>query len=275
VGQQLLEQLTTFAQQAQFQGQHAVASNLFWNGNYGVEAWTSLPQREFGRFLDWFVFDYRLEGSRKRVIDLFPEHRPGFLPDVVQGLKVWGESTLSLHRIERVEPDGSLRLYDVLQEMQAETLGGSQSLPGQSGDLILGRVLQWDVPHLSWGAILLPRDHEAGIVGFMRHAFRQHQDRAPEAGWPHFLSRLGYLMNHHLLRLGAEAAVGKRKDRHHDARDTVLRLREAEKRLAERVAAQAESLRKQVEQNAPNTDHPVRRTSGGIALPEHVRYEDD
>ena len=273
--QKALEQLSAFAQQSQSQAQYAVASNLFWNGNYGIEAWNSLARDELGRFLDWFAFDYRLEGSRKRTIDVFLEERPGLLPDELQMLRAWSKSFLSLYRIELVRPEGRLRLRDVLQVVEVEATDHRLSRMGQAGDLILGRLLQSDVSHLSWGAILLPGDCEAGFADFVRGAFRRYQDRTPEASWPDFLSLHGYVLNHHLLRMSAEAGASEHSGRHYDAWDTVTKLRQAEKRLAERVAVEAEKQRKKVVPEMKNSGELLRQTSGGIVLPRHVQYEDD
>ena len=68
-----LDKLITFAQRPALSTQLVAAFNLFWNGSYGVEGWNALDRDEIGRFLDWYVHDYRLERSRERIVDLFME----------------------------------------------------------------------------------------------------------------------------------------------------------------------------------------------------------
>ena len=69
--QATLEKLLAFAQRPTFTAQITVAFNLFWNGTYGLSALRMIDQGESARFLDWYMFDYRLEGGSQRIIDLF------------------------------------------------------------------------------------------------------------------------------------------------------------------------------------------------------------
>jgi len=160
---------------------------------------------------------------------------------------------------------------------------GRLSLPG---DLILGRILLSSVPpHFSWAAVLLPAEIERDLVSFVTYGYKQYQETHSAAAWPDFLSEAGYMFNHCMLKLAAEA--GKTRDTnaakntgwsankaYYDAFRTVEKLREAEKRLREQAAKKAEELRRAApaSRTAEEREEALRQTRGGILLPGHVHY---
>lgn len=275
--QETLDKLLAFAQRPDLQPQYPVAFNLFWNGAYGMVGVSALDREEVGRFLDWYLHDYRLEGSSKRLIDLFAEEADSRLPAAErERVRAWQSSYLSLYRIAGATEDGSLSLVDVLQGEKATVWHVGLARLGVTGDLVLGRILRSSLPfHFSWAAILLPADMEGELVSFVTHGYRQYQETHSAASWPDFLSNSGYLFNHSLLKSAAEA--GRSSTRHankayYDASRTVEKLREAEKQLRERAAKKAEELRKAEKPATEEKLNPLRQTKGGILLPDHVRY---
>jgi hypothetical protein len=270
-----VEKLLAFAQRPTYQRQLSVAFDLFWNGRYGVEGWNLLDQGEISRFLDWYMQDYRLEQSRKRIIDLFLEEMgTALLPDELERVRIWSDSYISLYRITNVQPD-RISLLDVFQDTEETTVGDSLGQLGLAGDLLLGRLLHTSQPaHFSWAAILLPAAVEVDLVSPLMRAYEQHRERYVEASWPSFLSQSAYLLNHQLLRLGAET-VGAKKSRaqYYDATDTVEQLREAERRLREKAERRAEELEREQGQQDEEEEVSLRKTRGGILLPGHVEYK--
>jgi len=280
--QATLERLTGFAQRPEFRTQFVVASNLFWNGNYGVEGISALGREELGRFLDWFVFDYRLEEVKKRIIELFVEEAGPRLPRREFGwVRTWSESYASVYRIGARSQDGSLVLTDVAQAIDEHVLDEGLSRLGLGGDLILGRLLRSSQPpHFSWAAILLPADYEAELAARARTSYRQYEEMAAQATWPEFLSNQGYILNHHILRIAARAgAKDATYGAYYNARDTVTAFGEAEKRLQERTTAevakrQAAKRQREDHRVKPRSEESLRKTRGGILLPGHVEYGD-
>jgi hypothetical protein len=271
-----LDKLIIFAQRPALSAQLVVAFNMFWNGNYGIEGWNALDRDEIGRFLDWYVQDYRLEQSRKRVIDLFIEEMGSkLLAGELDRVRSWSDSYMSAYRIAGPAEQGLLPVADVFQGTE-ESVGddglGQLSLPG---DLVVGRVLHSSTPpHFSWAAILLPAAMEAELVAFIIKAHGQYQEAHAQASWPGFLSDAGYMFNHHLLLSAAEEAGGRRAaGAYYDASGTVGKLREAERRLRERAAREAEERRKEEQPPAQEEVEPMRQTQGGILLPGHVQYK--
>jgi hypothetical protein len=271
-----LDKLLDFGQRPEFRAQLAVASNLFWNGNYGMEGLNALPRDEAGRFLDWYWCDYRLEETRKRIIDLFLEESG---PQVPAGererLAHWQDSHLSLYRIAEPPDEGLLNVTDVLQETKATARDDGLGRLGLPGDLLLGRLLFSSEPaHLSWAAILLPAAMETGLSSFMRQAYAQHQTTHLQATWAEFLSDFGYLFNHYLLRAAAEAgAVRLARGAYYDASETMAKLAEVEKALRERKAKEATKRLQEEQRRTKEEPEPLRQTRGGILLPGHVQYK--
>lgn len=270
-----VEKLLAFAQRPAYQRQLSVAFDLFWNGRYGVEGWNLLEQREISRFLDWYIQDYRLEQSKKRVIDLFLEEMGAtLLPDELERVRVWSKSYISLYRITSVQPD-VISLLDVFQGTEETSGGDSLGQLGLVGDLLLGRLLFTSQPaHFSWAAIVLPAAVEPDLVSPMTRAYQQYRERYVEASWLDFLSNSAYLLNHQLLRLGAQTAgTEKGHAQYYDASDAVEKLREAERRLREKAEQRAEELQREQEQPEEDEEMPLRKTRGGILLPGSVEYK--
>jgi hypothetical protein len=286
--QATLDKLLAFAQRPEWNPQYGVAFNLFWNGTYGMVGLNALDREEVGRFLDWYLYDYRLEGSAKRLIDLFAEEAESRLwATETERVRAWQSSYLSLYRLTTPAEDGSLPVVDALQGERATVWHsgfGSLSLPG---DLILGRVLRSSVPpHFSWAAILLPAEMENDLVSFVTNGYRQYEETHSAASWPDFLSNSGYMFNHCLLKSAAEAGKSRYTNpakntgwstnkAYYDAFPTVVKLREAEKQLREQAAKKAEELRKAepaLRQTAER-EESLRQTQGGILLPGYVHYK--
>jgi len=274
--QVILDKLIAFAQRPALRAQLAVAFNLFWNGNYGVEGWNALDRVEIGRFLDWYVHDYRLEQSRERIIDLFVEEMGSrLLPRELEHVRAWSDSYISAYRMTAPTEQRLLSVVDVFQGT-GETMGddglGRLGLPG---DLIVGRVLRSSTPpHFSWAAILLPAALEAELSSFLVTAYEQYQEIHAHTSWPDFLSNSGYMFNHYLLRAAAEATGARRiVGVYYDASGASEKLREAEKRLRERAAREAEERRGEEQRPEEEQGPPLRQTRGGILLPGHIQYK--
>ncbi len=271
-----LDKLLAFAQRPVMIPQYPVAFNLFWNGTYGVEGLHALDRDEVGRFLDWYMYDYRLEGSVKRLIDVFAEEMASqLLADERERVRAWQNSYLSLYRITSPAGEGSLPVVDVLQGEQTVVLDSGLGRLSVPGDLVVGRILRSSVPpHFSWAAILLPAEQEAGLAYFVTLGYRQHWEMHSTASWPEFLSEFGYLFNHYLLKSAAEAGKTRYSGRaYYDAFRTVEKLRDAEKRLREMAAKRAAELRKAEQPATEDKADALRQTKGGILLPGHVHYK--
>lgn len=274
--QLVLDKLVDFAQQPEFSDQFPVAFNLFWNGNYGQDALDTLPRHEVSRFLEWYMYDYRLERQRRRIIDLFIEElEPELLPAERECVRVWQNSYLSLYRITGPVEGETIPVVDVLQEVPKRILGDGVSLRGLRGDLILGRLLRSSTtPHFSWAAILLPATMEEGFSTFVKEGYKQYQEIHPQAPWPEFLSHYGYMFNHYLLRSAAVTGKAQYASKvYYDPYETLERLREAEQRQQERVTLQAEKQWGDTVPPEEETGEPLRQTKGGILLPGYVHYK--
>jgi len=235
-------------------------------------------REEVGRFLDWYLYDYRLEGSAQRLINLYAaEAESRLLVPERERVRSWQSSYLSLYRITGPAEGSTLPVADVLQgeQMVVQDSGlGRLSLPG---DLILGRILHSSVPpHFSWAAILLPAEVETELVQFVAHGYKQYQETHSAASWPDFLSNSGYIFNHCMLQSAAEAGQARHTGKaYYDAFRTVTNLRQAEKQLRERAVKKAEELRKaeSTSRVAEEKGEPLHQTKGGILLPGHVHYK--
>lgn len=273
--QETLDKLLAFAQRPEFTAQIMVAFNLFWNGTYGLPTLRLIDQGESARFLDWYIFDYRLEGSSARIIDLFADQTAVHLSIIEQErVAAWRDSCISLHRIAAQAQQSVLKIEDLLQDKALEVIDTGFGHLGLPGDLILGRVLRSSTPpHLSWAAVLLPASVAEPLTSFAREGYQQYCEMHASASWSEFLSTSGYIFNHYLLKAAAEAGHS-RTDKHgyYDAFPTMTRLHKAQTELREEQARRARLFEQK--QDSRHTDEPViRQTQGGLLLPGNAHYE--
>ncbi len=274
--QATVEKLVAFAQRPSFLPQMVVASNLFWNGNYGAACLEAIDRDEVSRFMDWYVYDYRMEGLSKRAIDLFVEEiGPTLSPEEQERVRIWQESYLSLYVIANSPDSDLLPVLDLLQERESLVSNAELGRLGVRSDLILGRILRSSTPaHFSWGAILLPDSLRDELAALAKRAFLDYGQTHAQSAWAAFLSGYGYIFNHHLLKLAAETGGHRRSSgAYYDGFRTVEKLREVEKRLREHAASELKKQR-QAQENPPEKPTELQRqTRGGILLPEHVKYK--
>jgi len=271
-----LEKLIAFAQRPALSSQLGAAFNLFWNGIYGFEGLNALDRAEVGRFMDWYIHDFRLEGSSQRIIDLFvDEAGPSLLTAERERTRSWQTSHLGLYRIATEAEDGLLTVTDVLQGTQTRLWDNGMGRLGLPGDLILARVLHSSEPaHFSWAAVLLPAVMEDPLRQFIQTGYQSYRETHSEASWAQFLSVSGYMFNHYLLRSAAEAAQARQhRGAYYDAFPTLEKLREVETRLRELAARQARERSKAKQAPAEEKGEALRQTKGGILLPGHVQYK--
>ena len=270
-----LDKLLAFAQRPQFTSQLTVAFNLFWNGTYGLSALRVIDQGESARFLDWYMFDYRLEGGSRRIIDLFADEATIDLANIERArVAAWRNSYMSLYRMAG-QPDHSLfRVEDILQNETAEVLDTGFGHLGLAGDVLIGRVLRSSTPpHLSWGTVLLPASQADPLASFVREGYRQYCETHSLAAWPEFLSASGYVFNHYLLRIAAEAGRSQAtKHGYYDAFATLTRLNQAQSELREERAQKA-GLTQQEQDKRRAAQPAMKQTKGGLLLPANVNYK--
>lgn len=273
--QETLDKLLAFAQRSAFAAQITVAFNLFWNGTYGLPVLRTIDQGESARFLDWYMFDYRLEGGSDRIIDLLAKETAVSLSTLDhERIAAWRGSYISLYRMVGQVDQSILHIQDLLQNELLEVVDTGFGHLGLTGDLIIGRVLRSSTPpHLSWAAVLLPADMADSLASFVKGAYQQYRETHTSASWSEFLSASGYIFNHYLLKTAAEPGQPRTgKHGYYDAFATMTRLNKAQTEMHEERARRARLI--QQEQDSRHKAEPViKQTKGGLLLPGNVSYK--
>ncbi len=235
-----------------------------------------LPREEVGRFFDWYVHDYRLEGSREQLVERFMrETGQSLLPAERARLAAWARSFICLYRLNGPVGDGMTAFTDMLQNIEVHMLETGIGRLGLPGDLVLGRVLESSPSaHFAWASLLLPASIGPELSDFLLRAFEGHRQMYPDETWPSFLSRHGYLFNHCLLRLAANGQLDSTKGIYYDPSSTLRILAEAEKRLQEQRAKDAEERAKQAKTAEESEAQGPRKTSGGVLIPAHADFRE-
>lgn len=274
--QVVIDRMLAFARRPAFTPQIIVASNLFWNGNYGIEAPNSLRPDDITRFLDWYVYDYRFETNGKRPVEMFLEELGGtLLPEQRENVRIWQSTHEGLYRITAISERSTVTVLDVLEGGQQDVWIGGLNRLARVGDVAIGRILPTSgVAHFTWAVTLLPASMEAGFKALMDQAYAQYRETQPQATYGEFLSQQAYLFNHYLLRTGS-AATEPLPSPYYDIRPALQILEQVTRRQQERAAKELEERRKAAEQQAQQQRSPApdfKRTDGGILLPGGVDY---
>lgn len=271
----LWARLVGYAQRPAFFVDLRSAFSLFWNGDFDLEAASTLGREETESFLDWYVYDYRTTKDRRRIVDLFAaEEGPRMTPEQRALLAERQSAYLSLYGVESVQPDGRIEVGDLLAGGFFVIEDSGLARLAKPGDLLLGRRYGQEDGHMSRATALLPRALGADMVAAAQRAFGAYRDEHYQATWPEFLRESGYMLYHFLTTPTAaqDYAQAGHREGYYDPRAAVEGMHAVMRRRAEEAAKKAaEEARELEEEEALETGKPaqppVERTAGGILIP--------
>ncbi|MBM3190186.1 MAG: SEC-C domain-containing protein [Chloroflexi bacterium] len=259
----LLNVIYQYAQSARFLSDTVDAFHFFWGGVFDLDGIAQLDYEDRLRTVEWFIHDYKTKADGRHLIDLFIENEAtDFRPEALRVLEAWARSVMGLFRVLAVGPGTSLRLYDPLRQRELTVQDPMLARNALQGDLLVGRHLVLDgVNRLSLMTMILPKEHEPGLVGYVTNAYGLYREEHPKADWDVFLRENGHLFQAYMLSSRAEALrslIGP-GTRYHDpalARDKLA------------AHTRERMRREQEEAMEPEDREPLfHRTAAGIILP--------
>jgi len=258
----LLNRLYDYAQGPRFTRDLAEAFALYWGGVYDLRGIAQIDAEDVHRTLEWFVHDYRTSADGRQVIDLFIETQASdYAPEARERLRAWAASVTGLFRAVR-SADGSLELYDPLQERRLQIDAPIISRIVQPADLIIGRLAELNGRHLLLPmTLILPAEYEVALVGYLAKAHQRYVADHYQASWDQFLRESGHIFHAYLLSPEAEALrslIGP-GTRFHDPAISRDKLRQ--------FTAQSRAERRRHQAEASEKRPPEHRTASGILLP--------
>jgi hypothetical protein len=212
--QDLRTKLSRYAAKPRFNDEFEEAF-VFFFGEGPDEMQDELEPAAFGRFMEWFVHDYRLSHGH-RLIELFGMEFATELPCRKRHLlEAWQKSRMTLLEIETMARG--------VAEARDLVLGGEYSilLPAPAnvqgipvtGRLLVGRLLRvgelWEMPY---GVAVFPSSYRERFLQILRGEYRRYK-RSRGGDWGEFLQEQGFVFNDLIENLDDEMATGGRQTR--------------------------------------------------------------
>jgi hypothetical protein len=212
--QDLRTKLSRYAAKPRFNDEFEEAF-VFFFGEGPDEMQDELEPAAFGRFMEWFVHDYRLSHGH-RLIELFGMEFATELPCRKRHLlEAWQKSRMTLFEIETMARG--------VAEARDLVLGGEYSilLPAPAnvqgipvtGRLLVGRLLRvgelWEMPY---GVAVFPSSYRERFLQILRGEYRRYK-RSRGGDWGEFLQEQGFVFNDLIENLDDEMATGGRQTR--------------------------------------------------------------
>ena len=196
-------ELPRFSRDERFVSEFDKALPLYWNNYYEAENAGEMSEFEALRFLDWFVFDHRMEDG-SRILDIYEEEFADSLtPLQLSLLKSWQEAGPA-GAYELLSYDGQiLELRDVFSDETFTTFEASGRGNVRIGEVILSRLVPvFDQIEFSTVAAYLPGDESEGLAAFMQAAQDAEDGDQMTAD---FVNNNSHLIIHYALQKAEEA----------------------------------------------------------------------
>ncbi len=196
-------EMPRFAREERFSSEFDQALPLYWNNYYEANNAGEMSEFEALRFLDWFVFDYRL-GDGSRIADIFHEEYGSTLkPLQLSLLDSWREAGPP-SAYELADYQGQILELRDLFSGDVYTIfeaGGRGNV--EIGEVILARLVPvFDQIEFSTVAAYLPGDESDGLVESIEAA---RAAVGSELATAEFLRANNHLIIHHALQKAEEA----------------------------------------------------------------------
>lgn len=199
-------ELPRFARDERFAADFNEALPFYWNNYYDAENVGQMSEFEALRFLDWFVFDYRLEDG-SRILDIYEEQFAGSLtPLQLSVLRSWLEAPPA-GAYEMLNYDGQvLQLRDVFSDEVFTVFEASGRGNVEIGEVILSRLVPVvDQIEFSTVAAYLPGDESEGVASYIQAAQGASQEIDDDLAMAEFVNNNNYLLIHYALQKAEEA----------------------------------------------------------------------
>jgi hypothetical protein len=193
----LREKLLAFSTSKQYDNEIARAFDVFWGGRRQLKG-KRLDEADSGRFLEWYLFDYKTCQHGKSLVALYQEFRGYTLPDNQRALlRQWQRTRFGLFEVTGVWQT-QIGLRDVF-EKDVLTVRTAQGCPLASGDLLLGRVLAvGPTLRLSGTVSRIPAALTDTVMQHLQELFQEYGREVANAFWPTFFRDWGHRVNYFL-----------------------------------------------------------------------------
>lgn len=203
--QSLRSKLLEFATSGRYDDDVSRAFDLYWSGKYPIDSAPELDQLDHARFLEYYLFDYRLAEHDATPVDLFDEYRGSSLTDEERRLLTeWSDTVFGVFLLCE-NTDGGTRLHDVFDDTDIVVVNPELvELPEHC--LLVGRVISvFGVCKLS-GAVSTLSDTVIDVLReFLEARFEDFGKKSPGATWREFFRTEHHGLQHLLMEMRMKA----------------------------------------------------------------------
>ena len=215
VAEELREKLGRFSGRPRFNDEFEEAFEFYF-GESVDDLQDSLDENDYDRFMEWFLFDYRLSNGH-RLIEIFDlEHGAELSRQARRLLRAWEKAHLTV--LELQGRDGEIDRYlDLLTGKQYEVAGCPKDPPLPRWSIVIARPLQvgrhWEFSH---SVTVLPPISKERLLQLVRGEYRRFCYASGCLSVEQFLRDHGYFFNDLLveLDLGVPAHMLEGDDAH-------------------------------------------------------------
>jgi uncharacterized protein YecA (UPF0149 family) len=198
-------ELPRFSRDERFVAEFEKALPRYWNNYYEAENAGEMSEFEALRFLDWFVFDHKLEDG-SRILDIYEkEHADSLTPMQRSLLESWQEAGPA-GAYELLSYDGQLlELRDVFNDETLSVFEVSGRGNVEIGEVILTRLVPvFNQIEFSTVAAYLPGKESNDLASYMQAA-KDAEQEANNQSLAEFVNDNSHLIIYYALQKAEEA----------------------------------------------------------------------
>jgi hypothetical protein len=155
----------------------------------------------FTKFLDWFIYDFKLIDVGKRLIERFYEEEGRDLPEIESSiLHGWRDNLYSFFEVEEVIPKEGCRIRDIFTGEVFQVKDSATSLQITSSDIIAGRPLKVKNNTYFSGVVSIYSEAlKPAIIDFFNRELKEYRKTFGKKRTPkQYLKDWGFLIERHI-----------------------------------------------------------------------------
>lgn len=155
----------------------------------------------FTKFLDWFIYDFKLLDTGKRLVYQFYEEESNNLSDIEKSiLDGWTDNLYSFFEVEEVIPKEGCRIRDIFTGEVFQIKDSATSLQIVRSDIIGGRPLNVkNNTYFSDVVLIYPQEFKPIILDFFKRELKEYRKTFGKKRTPkEYLKDWGFLIERHI-----------------------------------------------------------------------------
>jgi hypothetical protein len=155
----------------------------------------------FTKFLDWFIYDFKLLDTGKRLVYQFYEEESNNLSDIEKSiLDGWTDNLYSFFEVEEVIPKEGCRIRDIFTGEVFQIKDSATSLQIVRSDIIGGRPLSVkNNTYFSDVVLIYPQEFKPIILDFFKRELKEYRKTFGKKRTPkEYLKDWGFLIERHI-----------------------------------------------------------------------------